>query len=329
MYNNLLFKLQLRFPFLSKIFKATSGFIPDKEDKRDYWFGMGGIDKTVLVEDGQWLPYKPEDEVQKGRYVETMGCTGYALLNVIEMLAFKQGWDYWNKSDRFTNKMSGNTPRGNSMRRVLESARKKDGMVNETTYPWNRDTFTWAEYYKNVPIDIQMLGKAFLKDYVIEYEQVSTNTALMMHALKYAPLYVAGFAWYLQGGLYRSYGQANHAFTVVGYVEGSHWLVFDSIYPIIKKLAWDYKFGACYLVTLKNVSASYNQPAIDKLIKRNFRYIMRVEKQNGAKGQLYRLSKTGLEELTTQEKLEVGIKELAENKTMTGVSELDYYSLLR
>ena len=321
-HNPHLFKLIQKFPFLSKLFTITDGLIIEPEDERDFIFGANTVDKVVLREDGQWLNFLPEDELQRGRRVETMGCTGYALLNVLEMVAKLKWGKQWNKSDRFTNKMSGTGRNGNSLSRVLESVRKYHGVVKEVNWPWSRDNFTWNDYYSGIPLDIQDIGTEWLENYGISYERVTYNKQLLMESLKYSPLYVAGYAWYQRKGLYQSYSTANHAFTIVGYVEGSHWLAYDSYSPHIKKLAWDFYIPWAYVVTLKKES-DFNVAEIQKLLDKGIKYIMRAL----ASGQLYELTPEGLKYITPEEARDLGIKMLAVDKKLIGIPE-DYYNKL-
>jgi len=258
--------------------------------------------------------------------VAVHNCTGYALLNCIEMIAKKKFGEDWNKSDRFTNKMSGTTTSGNTMTRVLDSVRKNHGAVKETSWPWD-GTFTWAKYYASIDQQIQKLGKEFLDKYYVGYEIVPQNRMLIAEALKKSPLYVAGYAWYLQNGLYRSYGRANHAFTVVRQL-GSSYTAYDSYPPYVKPLAPDYLFQALFTITVERKQAGFNQLEIDKLIARGFKYIMRTDVANGGKGQIYELTKAGMRELDTLGKITEAVKVLAAQKNLTGISESDFSKLL-
>jgi len=320
-HNAILFRLIQKFPIISKFITISDGFIPE-ENEKDFMFGANLVEKTVLQEDGQWTRFLPEDELQRGMNVETMGCTGFGLLNVVEML-YKRLFDISaNKSDRYTNRMSGTGRSGNSLSRVLESVRKNHGTVPEADWTWDRDTFTWDDYYSNVPAFIQEEGKEWLEEYVIAYERVPNSKQLLMASLKFSPLYVAGYAWYEKNGLYQSYGDANHAFTIVGYVEGSHWLAYDSYSPHIKKLAWDFNIPYAYVVSLKRKS-DFNLEEIRKLIGKGIRYIMRPLSH----GQMYELTKEGLKQLSSDEARDLGIKTLAADKTLLGIPE-EYYDKL-
>ena len=324
-----LFKLIQIFPWISKFITVSAGYIPDVESSKDYVLGASPLTKSVIKPDGQWTQDLPQDEIQKGRYVETMGCVGYSMLNAIEILAKIKFDAIWNKSDRYTNKMTGTGKNGNSMRTVGDITRKSAGVIDEITYPWDREKLNWSQYYQTVPNRMVQIGSDWLKEFQIGYEKVWCNKRLMMEALKYSPLWVSGYAWYQKNGIYKSYGKANHCFLVVGYVEGSHWLVFDSYAPYIKKLDWDFLFGASYIVLLDKKNKEYNQYKINELIKRGFKYIFRVDIANGGKGQIYELTNVGLKELTDQEKMNKAVRELASRNDLTGISEADYGKLIK
>jgi hypothetical protein len=160
-------------------------------------------------------------------------------------------------SDRFVNKASGTTTNGNTVDAPIDTIRKK-GFLFELEYPWDRNTFSWADYYQSIPASKMSLALTRLKDWDFQHEYVPTNPQAMMQALKTSPLGGTVFAWTKGGdGLYNSYGRTPNHYTVVilDYVEGEYWLCGDS-YPddynmadnpqqpeFIKKLAWDYDFG--------------------------------------------------------------------------------------
>lgn len=323
-HNQRLFNLIQKYPFISKLVTITDGFIQHAKDERDYMFGANKIDKVVLKADGQWTDVLPEDEYQAGNRFDSMSCTCFSLLNVIEMLAKVKFKENWNKSDRFTAKLSGVGPNGNSLVNVLKSVSKNNGLVDEIDWSWSRITFDWNSYFSPIPMSIQLKGKEWLKHYQVYYERVTENKQLMMEALKYSPLYLSGYAWYARGEKYYSYSTANHAFTVVGYKEGEYWLAYDSYSPFLKKLDWDFRFSNVYVIVIKKANEE-----IKKLKERGFKYIMRSDVYNGASGQVYELTENNeLIELTEQQKLEIGIKSLSDNKIMTGVSEKYYFNLL-
>ena len=316
-----------------------------KEIEPGEWH-FGAVNKEVLQENGQWTEFLPEEERQSGRLVESMGCTGYGTNNALEMIIKKKYGLTVNLSDRSLNKASNTSRSGNNINNVLDTVRKSFGAVAESIWTWDRDTFTWDMYYSSMPKTVYDVGKNWLNFNELNYENVSLNPTMMMDALKYSPLIVAGYAWYLENGLYCSYGRANHCFTVVGYVEGQYWLAFDSYSPFLKKLAWDYKFGACKCITLTvkepvkdySLGVSDAQVEINNLMSKGYKYIQRPE----SRGEIYRLTSEGLVFIENQNDIATDIsnniqeipegedkqkmvnaiiRSLVADKVLTGVSE--------
>jgi hypothetical protein len=223
---------------------------------------LGAVDKIVEESDGQWTEYAPECEIQKTDYTDLMDCVTESAINALSILLQRKFELYVDRSQRFTAKMSGTTHNGNSLFGVSDSLRH-DGTVEEKD--WARDrSMTWNEYYKDIPASIRKKGVQFTDQFEITYEKVPTHKNALKEALKYGPVQVIGYAWASDNGLYYDYGYApNHAFLLVGYVEGQYWIVYDS-YPTdfiidensdkqeyIKHLSWDYQFGDALLYSIK------------------------------------------------------------------------------
>lgn len=317
-----------KFPFLHRIIRPNYGIILEEENDLDHVMGATKYyNWKVLKPDSDWSAEasKMINEEQKGRLFDTMGCTGYGLLNVLEMLAFNKWGEIWNLSDRFITKLAGNTRRGNTMKKVLETVRKQ-GAVNEADWSWDRNKFNWNEYYKNVPQDVQNKGKLWLKKYLFGYDRVWVTKATLIEALKYSPLYVGGYAWYKKGMLYYSMSNPNHVFVLIN---SKQMICYDSYSPYVKNLSQDYKLFYVRRIYLEKKDVEYDQKDIDKLIARGFIYIQRTDKVNGGRGQVYQLSNKGLTELNKQQKMEIGIAGLADKDDLTGVSEKDYFELIK
>lgn len=228
-----------------------------------------------------------------------------------------------NLSDRFLAKMSGVTPNGNSQSKVLDSLRKLHGAVPEEVWPSNIDEFSWNEFYSSIPQDIVDSGYKFVEEYEVGYEAVWSTPNALKAALQYSPLYVAGYAWSFSNGFYRS-GSPNHAFTLVGYVDGVCWFAYDSYYPFIKKLAWDYKFFYPKVITLNKRGEVYNLMEIKNLINRGFRWILRAE---GA-GEIYELKEDGLKYISAECWNNLQVQLSADAKKLVGITEDLYNKLL-
>lgn len=305
-----------------KFFTKNKGLLKEEYDARDYVFGAVKK-REILREDGQWTAFLPKGEPQKNP-LETMSCTSQSLLNCVEIINKAKYKVDKNYSDRFLAKCSGTNKYGNSMRKVLETLRKYYGTVRENQ--WSGVGFkSWADYYKAIPQDILNMGQLWIKEYKLEYERVNSDKNSMMNALKYSPLYVAGFAWYQKNGIYQSYGKANHAFIVVGYKQNEYWLAFDSYSPFLKKLAWNYKFSYVKSVFLEKKKKEYNQKAINKLMDRGLKYIMTVERS----GEIFRLTNNGLEYISPEEWNTINVKRTAEEKQLIGITTALYNNLIK
>jgi len=313
------------FPFSAKYIHINRGldYIKEEADaeEKDYVMGADNdINWKVLQEDGNWLNSLPENEVQRGNNLETMGCTGYALLNILEILA-KQKWgETWNLSDRYLNCMSNTGVNGNSMKTVLETVRKY-GCVNESTFGWDRNTFNWSQYYTKPNQSIIDQGIAWTKKYSFGYEKVWNSDNSLREAIKYSPLYIAVYAWYSRGALYYSVGNANHA-SVLAQMPPK--VDYDSYDPFIKHLDENFSIPYVYRIYLEKKELSYNQEALKKLMDRGLKYIMRPL----SNGEIYELREDGLRKLSADEARDFGIRTLEKSKELIGVTESLYNSLL-
>lgn len=312
---------------------SNNGFIVDEPSEKDYNFGYVDTPKEVLQPDGQWIEYLPEDETQRGNRVDPMACVSFSMNNCIEML-MKRKWDAEeNKSDRYLAKTSNTRSNGNTQRRVGDALRNY-GAVSEGVWSYNRNTFTWSEYYKTIPSKVIGWGKEFTEKYNVTYEAVDASSKRnLMEALKYSPLWIAGYAWMKSGDKYVGRNYANHCFTLVGYVEGSHWIAYDSYSPYVKLLDWNFPLFFPKVVTITHKNEEEEKKARakaerNKLIKRGFEYIQRTDVMNGAHGEVYRITENGLEELSDKMKAEIGFRALAEGGKNTGVTESLFKSLI-
>lgn len=271
----------------------NDGFKASKAKITDYIFGSATpLKKEIICPAGDWTPYLPPEERQSNRRVETMSCTCFGFYNVVETIIFAKYGIRVNYSDRYLSKCAGTTRNGNSMDSVIETARKISGSVLEEKWPFNED-MDWSEYFADIPKAVLDDGRLWINEWEIGYENVPQNKSLMKQALTYSPLYVAGYAWYSEGGVYKSYGRANHAFMV-------HKIdtAFDSYEPFVKNLDTNYKFGAIKALYVNKLKAQDIE--IKKLLLRGFKYIMRVED----KGEIYKITNGILEETKIEELIE-------------------------
>lgn len=225
------------------------GVLHKARELTDWIFG-GSDNNEVLVSDGQWDDYLVAKELQN-KGTETMACVSFSALNCLEILLKKQTKTEYNFSDRFTAKMSGTTTHGNYLVNVANSLRH-DGFIPETAYPYVNG---WSEYYKEMPPAKITLGKSIIQRWEVTYEWVALNEEAFKEALKRGPIQIT--ARYIQGPkdeIFNPTGRCNHAMIIYGYEEGKYWKVLDH-YDYegghLKRYAWDYKFGAAMLYSIK------------------------------------------------------------------------------
>lgn len=272
------------------------------DSERPTNFLLGAVEKEVLEPTGQWTEFMPECEIQKTDFTDLMDCVTESAINAISILLQRKFNILIDRSQRFTAKMSGTTRSGNSLFAVSDSLRH-DGTAEETD--WKRDrTMTWNEYYMDIPAFVRKRALKILDQFEISYEKVPTSKAGLKEALKYGPVQVIGYAWASENGIYKDYGYSpNHAFLLVGYVEGQYWIVYDS-YPtdfiidenstkqeFIKHLSWDYSFGDAllYSIKLKPETTSWLYKIINMLknLKMNFWNDKNDHSKGTANGEVY------------------------------------------
>lgn len=261
--------------------------IPEVEREEDYVFLGGKLDRKKLLPGGDWRPYLPTPEAQATRFFDPFSCVSMSFNNVIEThltLMMKKDPDIElilkqlnaldengkpNFSDRWLAKMSGTVPgRGNTMENIFDTVRKY-GLVGESVWTKGED-MNEAEYYAEIPQDIQDKGLEFIKFFDFGYEKLPYATpwvkyssdAVIKEALEYSPLWIVvdGRYEYDENGLIGHEGKAispNHATTNVA--EG-HW-VYDSYPEFLKRFVPDYHF--MYIKSI-NVNLKKNMPKLYK-----------------------------------------------------------------
>lgn len=234
------------------------GLLEQKEVfPKDWRMGsVSGSDKTVLKDDGDYTEFLPKVEYQIGLYFDTLSCVTFSALNSLEILAKVNGLD-WNRSDRFTSKMSGTTKEGNYLRNVAESIRLQ-GTVDEAEWPYPRTQrtpiFDWDDFYASIPLETQQKGLQWLEDYVVQWEWIRPEDA--REALKYGPVQVGVRAWPkpLENGLYDDGGSTvrNHAVTLYNATD-EYFEIFDHYSVERKKLVpgYDFRFAMQYSIVKK------------------------------------------------------------------------------
>lgn len=195
----------------------NTGVIIKKIKPTDY---IAGKETGIIYEEinllGNWVGFLPSNEYQFGNF-DTMACVTFSALNCIETqvnfmvekglipqgkLQQLKDWGFFdesgkfNCSDRFTAKMSGTTPSGNILTNVWDSIRK-DGLVPEKMWAFPRTSFSWDNYYQEIPQEIKDFAKKILSILKFEYEWIYLEQCgnppldLIRQALKQAPVQIA------------------------------------------------------------------------------------------------------------------------------------------
>ena len=188
-----------------------SGFL-FKISPTDYITGASPIKWEPLNEAGDWRKYLPLEEKQFNFKFDTMSCTTFSALNVLETLVNFLMWNdkltvaqleslnklgyiengKANFSDRFTAIMSGTTPQGNYFQNVLDSVRR-DGLLPEKDFPFQGNS--WAEYHHKTKITEEMRQKALkikdILDFAYEWVELDPGSLNLSEALKQSPVQVA------------------------------------------------------------------------------------------------------------------------------------------
>ena len=224
-------------------------YIPEKEED----FVLGGKTRLKLPPlrpDSNWLNDLPEEETQI-KQTETSNCTSFAFTNAIEVLLpvihlADKGINY---SDRALGISAETFPPGNSIQKVADTVRNK-GLAIERLLPFNETIKTPEEYYDKSKITtlVKVMMKEWINALDFQYEWVYNSSAPlkdkqdgMIEALKFSPVAGSAYAWVEDNGFYvRPFGAKDtHLTCFVGYVPNSHWWVFDSYTPFVKKIPFD------------------------------------------------------------------------------------------
>lgn len=245
------------------------GALEEREVRaKDYRVGgISGADRIVIREDGDYRDFLPEMEYQIGVYFDTLACVTFSALNCIETIAKVKGMN-WNRSDRFTAKMSGTTRQGNYLAIVAESISRDHGTVEQESWPFpdrqREPVFEWDDFYIEIPETVKMEGRRFLQTWKVQHEWVPTSEIRNM--MKYGAIQVTVQAWPNANadGLYenRESNRAyNHAVELI-YACDEYYEIYDHYSRNRKKLVPNYKFGAAKRFTLKKIDLNEPSPMI-------------------------------------------------------------------
>lgn len=336
MFNNLKKKIIDLFPKFQRYVHYNYGLdlslIDEEEKDTHYIFGVSTtLIKKIIMPSGDWtkIAEQVETEKQSSPFIESMNCTVYSFLNIIEMLMLYKFNEKVNFSDRWLGIKAGTSRNGNIPTRVIDTARKQ-GLLLQELLPNNIEKFRWNEYfsYKDAilpPAELDKRALEFLDDNTIGYETVYPSILAMAEALKYSPLYVAGFAWAEINGIYYSASNPNHAFVILNIEQAKQYKkAFDSYEPFFKTLGRNYQIYYPKIIILNKKGAEYNIGMIKGLFDKGVRFLLRAD----AHGELYKVNETSIVKVEPQEFLDINIREKAAEKKLLPVNETYFNNLL-
>lgn len=236
--------------------------------------GQGAYNQDILVPNGQWIDYLVTKELQHNNRGDVWGCVSFSAMNCCEIIYKKRYSEEINFSDRKVVVGSGTDPkRGNSMNTVAEYIRTM-WTVLESEYPYS-PTMTIEEYYQTIPQDIITKALQSLKNFDVNHAWLPraeggnatySTPEQIKEALTYSPVQACvgpneerdGIIYFSDSGTYF------HAITIVGYVEGKHWIVFDSETLELVLYDWNYRFGFPKIYSLKKKEPKIFYKELDK-----------------------------------------------------------------
>lgn len=267
----------------------TFGLLPDdrvpEELAKQWIFGAeNGIIKRELMPDGNWLGrILKSNETQGGVYFDSMACVSFSLAKMCSMTfnemikqdffldedikwlqdnGYIDSFGEVNFSERALAKWSGTTRTGNSLWRVVDTARTM-GLIPQSKwdFPSTQRTpvFDWDDYYVDTPQELYALGLEFTKRFPFFYEFVNTSDRLLLaKGRKYSPAQITVYAFpFPVNGIYPASDQSkNHAVVSlfddevekIRYIGDSYEDGYTVGTQFFKKLAWNYSFGDGYVI---------------------------------------------------------------------------------
>jgi hypothetical protein len=240
------------------------GFAVASIEQQEYLLGQEKLSAEILQPDRNWEAFLPSPECQSRNGLETMNCTNYGTLNIIETIMKRKFGIVADYSERYTGVETKTGPSGNTIQNVIETIRKDCGLIPEAYLPFDDTIDTWDKYYSPNPMlkGLEAIGQDWRINYNLGHEWIFTHgdnkdrISRLKECLQYSPIGVSVCAWiYDNNGIcIKPQGEwDNHWCELFGYVDGQYWLVFDTYDNHIKKLAWDYYFSYGKRFTLDKI----------------------------------------------------------------------------
>lgn len=247
----------------------NTGFIEAVPSPTDFIAGAEtGIETVIRVPGGSWEKWLPAEERQNSVYFDTFACVSFSALNCVETfvnwmvaenkigatgqqklieLGLLDQRGRFNASDRYTAKMSGTGPNGNTLYNVANSVRH-DGILAEADWPYPVDqrqpVFVREDYYREIPAELQAKAKEVYKVIEIFYEWAingTPNSNVLASVLPRGPVQVAGpvcKGWSTDVPVSFCQAGTGHATTL--YATDANLRIFDHYAPYRKSLIREY-----------------------------------------------------------------------------------------
>jgi len=220
----------------------NSGFIEPVITPEQYVLGGGNVPLAPLKLDSDWSDVRHRKELQNKPIFDTYNCTGFNALNQVEHYMLVAFGELHNYSDRWLGIIAGTKPPGNDPQTVYEAIREY-GLIPEEMLPFTDDIQNIDEYYsfKNGNKEACYAeGEKWLDKYNFKHEWVfdkiqprDEKINNMKIALKYSPLAIAVYAWYMnENGIYTRFGIDTHWTSQTAYKD--YMKIFDSYDPVEK-----------------------------------------------------------------------------------------------
>lgn len=190
------------------------GFIPPEYITSDQYVRLGGTTKVpseVLVPDGNWKPWRPQDEIQRNEFFDSFNCTGYGTAKAIRAYMLRKFAVDFNPSERWIGIVAGTQPPGNDPHTVMEAIRKY-GLIPESMLPFDSSITTIEDYFSFKGADekeCRKEAKRWLEQWDFKHEylfypmaNVSYKQEQIRQWITSSPINVSVVAWKERDGLY-------------------------------------------------------------------------------------------------------------------------------
>jgi len=266
--------------------RVSQNFIPPETiELEEYVLGDGNLAEEIVLSGGNWANYLPLGEDQAKNGIDPRSCTAAGTLNALEAIGkLKYGASFQSDlSERYLSVMGGMNGQGGNPHFIAEELRTRAGSVPEVFLPFGKSVTTLQKYFSPNPMSYYLfkVGRHWNQKYIFKHQWVFAEGTIaqkqnaLKEGLRYSPIGVSGYAWSLHSdGKYYKDGPDIHWFIVYGYVEGEYWLAFDTYFPYVKRLDWNYDFGYAKSYTLNKrlgVNGDWNESEVPE--KCRFEYI--------------------------------------------------------